>query len=77
MITEFGSNSVGGDKPAWIRQMFQELPAYPRIKVAVWWSGIDLDTAGNPGRIYLLDQTAETVEAFRQGLQQLPQPKKK
>jgi len=75
MITEFGSNSVGGDKTAWIRQMFQELPAYPRIKVAVWWSGIDLDTAGNPGRIYLLDQTADSVEAFRQGLKNYPRQK--
>ena len=69
MITEFGSNSVGGDKVAWIQEMFREIPAYDRIKVAVWWSGIDLDSAGRPGRIYLLDETAATIDAFRQGLQ--------
>jgi hypothetical protein len=68
MITEFGSNSVGGNKAAWIDRMFSELPAYNRIKLAVWWSGIDLDTAGRPGRIYLLDENADTVEAFRKGL---------
>ena len=69
MITEFGSNSVGGDKVAWIQEMFREIPAYDRIKVAVWWSGIDLDPAGRPGRIYLLDENAATIDAFRQGLQ--------
>ena len=74
MITEFGSNSVGGDKAAWITQMFQELPAYPNIKVAVWWSGIDLDSAGRPGRIYLLDETSDTLEAFRRGLQKYRDP---
>ena len=68
MITEFGSNSVGGDKAAWINDMFIEIPHYDRIKVAIWWSGIDLDTSGNPGRIYLMDENAATVDAFRRGL---------
>ncbi len=68
MITEFGSNSVGGDKVAWIDNMFKEIPAYKRIKVAIWWSGIDLDTAGRPGRVYLLDENDATTEAFRRGL---------
>ncbi len=75
MITEFGSNSVGGDKAAWIRQMFREIPAYDRIKVAVWWSGVDLDTAGRPGRIYLLDENAVTLDAFRMGLQEYTKKK--
>lgn len=68
MITEFGSNSVGGDKVAWIEAMFREMPEYKRIKVAVWWSGIDRDEAGRPGRIYLLDETDATADAFRSGL---------
>ena len=68
MITEFGSNSFGGDKPAWIDRMFLEIPDYDRIKVAVWWSGIDLDAAGRPGRIYLLDENDATEAAFRRGL---------
>ena len=68
MITEFGSNSVGGDKAAWIEGMFTEIPEYKRIKVAIWWSGIDLDEAGRPGRVYLLDENDATTEAFRRGL---------
>jgi hypothetical protein len=68
MITEFGSSSFGGDKPAWIKKMFEDLPQYPRIKLAVWWSGIDYDQAGRPGRIYLLDENEATVNAFRAGL---------
>ena len=54
--------------------MFREMPQYERIKVAIWWSGIDLDPAGRPGRIYLLDENAATTEAFRRGLKNyLPQ----
>ena len=74
MITEFGSNSVGGDKSAWIESMFREIPEYKRIKVAIWWSGIDLDEAGRPGRVYLLDENDASTEAFRRGLKNyLPQ----
>ena len=69
MISEFGSNSVGGDKAHWIKEMFREIPSYDRINVAVWWSDVDLDPDGQPGRIYLLDESAETLDAFRLGLQ--------
>jgi len=70
IIGEFGSNSVGGDKVAWINKMFREMPKFNRIKVAIWWSGIDWDEAGRPGRIYKLDETDATVDAFRRGLQE-------
>ena len=74
IIGEFGSNSVGGDKVAWIDRMFREMPRYNRIKVAIWWSWTDWDEAGRPGRIYLLDQNAATEAAFRRGLKNyLPQ----
>ena len=68
IIGEFGSNSVGGDKAAWIDKMFREMPKYSRIKVAVWWSGIDWDEQGRPARTYLLDETPATEDAFRRGL---------
>lgn len=68
MITEFGSNSVGGDKVTWLNNMFKEISHFPKIKVAVWWNGIDYDPSGNPGRIYLLDETEETTAAFKEGL---------
>jgi beta-mannanase len=68
IIGEFGSNSVGGDKVAWINTMFREMPKFNRIKVAIWWSGIDWDENGRPGRIYKLDETPATEDAFRRGL---------
>ena len=59
---------------AWIDRMFREMPRYNRIKVAIWWSGIDWDEAGRPGRIYLMDENAATEAAFRRGLKNyLPQ----
>ena len=38
LITEFGSHDVGGDKAAWIRDMFDALPQFPAIRIAVWWN---------------------------------------
>jgi hypothetical protein len=35
-LTETASAAKGGDKAAWIRDMFQALPAYPRIRAIVW-----------------------------------------
>jgi mannan endo-1,4-beta-mannosidase len=69
MITEFGANSVGGDKSAWLARMFDQIGQLGKIKVAVWWNGIDYDADGRPGRVYILDETPETTAAFRQGLQ--------
>ena len=68
MITEFAANSVGGDKVAWINRMFDQIRQYTKIKIAVWWSGIDYDSKGQPGRIYLLDDTEQTTNAFRERL---------
>ncbi|MDD4600861.1 hypothetical protein SDC9_22893 [bioreactor metagenome] len=68
MITEFASNSVGGDKAAWLHTMFNSLDNYPNIKVAVWWSGIDYDAKGYPGRIYLIDESDEYLKIFQERL---------
>ncbi|MGI6029947.1 MAG: glycoside hydrolase family 26 protein [Eubacteriales bacterium] len=68
IITEFASSSVGGDKEAWIRNMFQHIGKYPNIKIAVWFSYADWDAEGNVARPYWLDETPGTVEAFREGL---------
>lgn len=68
MITEFGSNSVGGDKVAWLNNMFASIDKYPRIKMAIWWNGIDWDSQMNPARIYRIDENPEVIKAFRDGL---------
>lgn len=70
IITEFGSNSVGGNKPAWIEAMFDQIGQLPNIKAAIWWSGTDYDPQGNAGRIYVLDENDRTVEVFHKRLQE-------
>jgi hypothetical protein len=70
MISEFASNSIGGDKTAWIHDMFTQIVKLKKIKVAIWWSGIDYDANGIPGRIYLLDDDEQTTNAFREHLQE-------
>lgn len=68
MITEFGSNSVGGDKAGWIDNMFAAMEKYPRIKAAVWWSGTDWDAQMRPARIYRIDENQQVMDAFARGL---------
>lgn len=67
IITEFASSSIGGDKAAWIDNMFAHIGDYPNIKIAVWFSSADYD-GDIPARPYWLDETPETLEAFRRGL---------
>lgn len=67
IITEFASSSIGGDKVAWIENMFDHIGDYPNIKIAVWFSYADFD-GDTPARPYWLDETEETLEAFREGL---------
>ena len=72
IITEFASSSIGGDKAEWIRRMFEKLPDYPEIKIAVWFSAADYDVRpgfeGRVARPYWLDETPETLEAFKSGV---------
>lgn len=67
MITEFGCSSFGGDKPAWISDMMKKIEKY-NLDIAIWFSGIDRDSNGNPARIYKLDETKESIKAFKDGL---------
>ena len=69
MITEFASSSIGGDKEAWMKNMFAEIKKLNRIKMAIWWDGCDWDANGNIARPYFLDETPATYEAFKKGIQ--------
>jgi mannan endo-1,4-beta-mannosidase len=62
IITEFASNDQGGDKAAWIRDMFAALPRYPAIRYAVWWD------ADQGSLDYALDRPPAALDAFRAGL---------
>lgn len=68
IITEFASSSVGGDKAAWIRDMFSVISSYDNIKAAVWFDFADYDSAGNVARPYWLGETPECISAFADGL---------
>ncbi|KAF0196266.1 MAG: endoglucanase H/glycosyl hydrolase family 26 [Bacillota bacterium] len=68
MITEFASNSVGGNKVAWIHEAMTHMKDYPRISVAIWWNHCDYD-GKVPSRTYKLDETDETLKAFKLGLE--------
>lgn len=70
MITEFSANSIGGDKIAWINDMFDKMKKYDRIKVAIWWNGIDWDENMEPARIYRLDESEEMLDTFRERFQE-------
>ena len=68
MITEFACSDIGGDKSAWIKDMFKQLPNYPRIKAAVWWNHADYDTDGTVARSYFINSTDEVTTAVKNGL---------
>lgn len=73
IITEFSSSSIGGDKPQWIRNMFNVIEKYKNIKIAVWFCSVDYDfryriSDNVIARPYLLDENDECVAAFKEGL---------
>lgn len=68
MITEFGSNVVGGDKAAWIQDMFAKIPAYDQLKIIIWFNGTDMDAHGNPARIYRMDNSDVIQNVFKENL---------
>lgn len=78
IITEFATSSVGGDKVKWIDDIFQNIHKYENIKAAVWFSAPDYDPRpefkGNISRPYMLDETPETLEAFRRGIEKTNPP---
>lgn len=68
MLTEFSSSCYGGDKNEWIKEMFDNITKYEKIKAAIWWNGCDYDSNGIPARIYRLDQTNDMINIFKERL---------
>jgi len=55
--------------------MFDVMPKYDNIKIAVWFCSVDYDFRYDIedniiARPYLLDETPETAEAFSKGLKE-------
>ena len=68
MITEFSCSSTGGDKAAWIEDMFSAIQEHPRLKAAIWWDGCDRDSEGNIARSYFIDDSPEVLQVFKDHL---------
>lgn len=68
IITEFGSNSVGGDKARWLKDMFAHIDSYPRIKAAIFFSATDMDSNNQPARVYRIDESEAVLEVIKEGL---------
>ncbi len=63
MITEFSCSAIGGDKIAWIEDMFLSLPKYDKIKLGIWWHATDYD-GENLSRPYFMDTPEGTMDVF-------------
>lgn len=63
MITEFASASMGGSKSQWVRDMFTQIPAYSKIKLAIWWDGCDYN-GKEIARNYTMRETQEVLDTF-------------
>jgi hypothetical protein len=72
IITEFSSSSIGGDKAKWVDNMFKCIEKYKNIKIAVWFSYADFDFRdeykGKQARPYWIDDSEETIQAFKNWL---------
>ncbi len=67
MITEFSCSAIGGDKIAWIEDMFNALPKYDKIKLAIWWHHADYD-GEKLSRPYFIDTPEGTLDVFKKYL---------
>ena len=65
IIGEFSCSKFGGDKAAWVEEMFLQIGKYDKIKAAVWWDGCDWDAQGNIARSYFINDVPEVVQLFR------------
>ena len=63
MITEFSCSAIGGDKIAWIEDMFNVLPKYDKIKVGIWWHATDYN-GEELSRPYFMDTPYGTMDVF-------------
>jgi len=67
MVTEFGSSTIGGDKAAWMADMFESIESYD-LKAGIYWNGVDWTPNKEPARIYRFDDDPEVVEVFKKYL---------
>ncbi len=65
-VTETGAPEVGGDKAAWIGDVFSGIRSrYPKLAALVWF---DRRKAPGSFRDYRIESSPQSVEAFRQAI---------
>ncbi|MFZ5354791.1 MAG: glycoside hydrolase family 26 protein [Bacillota bacterium] len=68
VITEFGCSDCGGDKAAWLLDMFDVIDSYG-ISLAIYWNSKDYDAAaGIPSRTYCFTEDDRLMNIMRNGL---------
>ena len=69
IIGEFGcaSETVGVDKPKWIKEMFENLHLFPNIKGALWFDSFD-GGEDNILRDFRLFVPPEALDVFMEGI---------
>lgn len=64
-IAEFSSSELGGDKAAWITEMFKVLPTdFPRIFALMWFNQSKTDSEGD----WALNTSEAAVAAWKSGI---------
>lgn len=67
MITEFGTSTFGGDKEAWLNEMFEVISKYD-FKAAVYWNSVDYTPEREKARVYKFDDDPKMMEVFKKHL---------
>jgi beta-mannanase len=66
VVAETGSTESGGNKAAWINDMFASLPSFPRVRGLIWFDSAEGGSSAYTD--YFLDSSAAATGAFAAGL---------
>jgi hypothetical protein len=62
VIGEFASTEYGGSKATWIKEMFEDLPSFPRIRGLIWFETFDT------GMDWPIETSESATAAFAEGI---------
>lgn len=67
-IGETGCPEVGGDKASWIRGMWDQLAAWPRVRGVLWFQFVKQEGGMRTPADWRVDSSPAALAAFRTGL---------
>jgi endoglucanase len=71
LVAEIGSSEQGGDKAAWIRDMYARIDQYDRIRGFVWLHDEKVEVEVGGRMDWPVDSSPEAAESFSQGARTL------